>query len=61
MISRDYTQEIGVAPAERRVSLPVTIAIFAVAALAGVMIVREVYTPAPAAKAPPPPAKVSSR
>lgn len=44
---------------ERRVSLPVTIAIFALVALAGVLIVREVQKPA--AEAATPPAKVSSR
>lgn len=61
MISRDYTREIGLEPAERRLSLPVTIAVFAVIALVGVLIVRKVYHVQSAVEVPSTTAQVSSR
>jgi hypothetical protein len=61
MISRDYTREIGLEPSDRRLSLPVTIAVFAVLALVGVLIVRKVYSAQPAAEVPATTAQVSSR
>lgn len=59
MISRDYTREIGLEPSERRLSLPTTIAVFAVLALAGILVVRQLHPGQPAAEAAP--AKLSSR
>lgn len=61
MISRDYTRELGLEPAERRLSLPATIAVFAVIALAGAVIVRELYPARPAAETAAAAAQVSSR
>jgi hypothetical protein len=61
MISRDYTKELGLAPAERRLPLPVTIAVLALVAAAGVMFVRQVYAVAPLTESDPAPLKVSSR
>ena len=52
---------IGLEPAERRLSLPATIAVFAVLALAGVLIVRKVYSAQPAAETAATTAQVSSR
>jgi len=61
MISRDYTKELGLAPAERRLPLPVTIAVLALVAAAGVLFVRQIYTVAPAAEPAPAALKVSQR
>lgn len=60
-ISRDYTREIGLEPSDRRLSLPVTIAVFAVLAVAGVLIVRKVYSSQPVAETATTTAQVSSR
>lgn len=61
MISRDYTRELGLEPAESRLSLPVTIAVLTVVVLAGVMIVRELYPAQSDAETATASAQVSSR
>jgi hypothetical protein len=61
MISRDYTQEIGLPAGEQPVSRPVTIVVLALVALAGVAIVWQIFAQMPASQPAPEPVKVTRR